>query len=237
MSMSHYLAPVCLFSIFGCASAFGLDANEEITDSAQGFDYLVYSVTWQPSFCVLKPETSGCDKPPQQFLTHGIWPYKNSTAEVTNRHPAFCNTAPSCTSAKNCDIDKKNLAQIAQKPAIARLVTASPADMFSHEWKKHGSCSGKSDTEYFDDIVNLRSAVQYDKPGFDQLIGQSPAFSTLKQLFPENTSFRCFVKDNKQYLHEVFYLIDRQGKPYTADKRLQIGIACNEQPTYVPGGA
>ena len=85
MKVSHALAPACLFSLLSCASAFALDANEEITDPVQGFDYLVYSVTWQPSFCVLKPDTAGCATPPQRFLTHGIWPYKNSTAEKTNR--------------------------------------------------------------------------------------------------------------------------------------------------------
>ncbi|WP_339491243.1 hypothetical protein [Pseudomonas rhizophila] len=58
-----------------------LDANEEITSSDIGFQYWVYSVTWQPSFCLLKPETAGCAQPPNKFLTHGIWPYNNSTAE------------------------------------------------------------------------------------------------------------------------------------------------------------
>lgn len=53
-----------------------LDANEEITPAEAGYRYLVYSVTWQPSFCKLKPATAGCDHPPTKFLNHGIWPYK-----------------------------------------------------------------------------------------------------------------------------------------------------------------
>lgn len=237
MKVSHALAPACLFSLLSCASAFALDANEEITDPAQGFDYLVYSVTWQPSFCVLKPDTAGCATPPQRFLTHGIWPYKNSTTEKTNRHPAFCNTAPGCQSTQACDISEDNLAQVTRELTSTNLVPDRPEAMFRHEWKKHGSCSGKSDRYYFADIVNLRKVVTFNQDAFNRVVGSSVVFSDLKRLFPENTSFRCFVRDNKQYLHEVFYLIDTQGKPYTTDKRLQIGIACNEQPTYVPGGA
>ena len=78
--------------------------------------------------------------------------------------------------------------------------------------------------------------MDFKKDAFNLLVGQSPVFSELRRLFPPNTSFRCFIKDGKQYLHEVFYLIDRQGAPYTADTTLQIGTACLEQPTYVPRG-
>lgn len=240
MKRPYRLAPVCLLALLASVSALGaakpLDANEEITDASQGFDYLVYAVTWQPGFCVLKPDIAGCATPPQRFLTHGIWPYRNSTAAKTNRHPAYCNTAPGCQNAQACDISEDNLAQITRELTFTNLVPEQPEAMFRYEWQKHGSCSGKSDRYYFADIVNLRKVVAFNQSAFNTLVGQSPVFSELRRLFPSNTSFRCFIKDGKQYLHEVFYLIDRQGAPYTADTTLQIGTACLEQPTYVPRG-
>ncbi|PWB31501.1 ribonuclease [Pseudomonas sp. SDI] len=230
---------VLLLSLSSCTTAFALDDNEEITDASTSNDYLVYSVTWQPSFCVLKPATPGCATPPAAFLTHGIWPYNKSTAEKTNRHPQFCNTAPSCQAGTTCEISAEHLTAITTDPQIARLVTADPAGMFKHEWKKHGTCSGKLDTDYFQDIVKLRKVVKFKnnqrEQAFNTWVGGSVDFATLKEAFPSNTSFRCFVKDDKQYLHEVFYLITADGQPYENDPTLQIGITCQQQPTFIPG--
>ncbi|MGU9859612.1 ribonuclease T2 family protein [Pseudomonas sp. LF245] len=214
-----------------------LDANEEITPSSAGFTYLVYAKTWQPSFCKLRPEVAGCDKPPQQFLTHGIWPYNDSVGQKTNRHPAFCNTAPSCQSTTACDISDAKLDQIANTPAIAQLVTVAPQGMFRHEWKKHGTCSGKTESDYFNDIVRLRKVGLYIEPMFDKWIGSSVTLAQMKNAFPTHASFRCFVLDGKQYLHEVFYSINPDGTPYKKDPSLQIGIPCTPGDIFIPSGA
>lgn len=217
-------------------SVLALDANEEITPSSEGYQYLVYAVTWQPSFCKLKPETSGCDKPPQKFLTHGIWPYNNSIGQKTNRHPAACNTAPSCESAAKCDIDENKLQEISNTPEIAELVTVAPQGMFRYEWKKHGTCAGKTESAYFKDIVRLREVVDYNEPMFNAWVGHSVEFDLLKTAFPNNTSFRCFMLEGKQYLHEAFYSINPDGTPYYDDGSLQIGIPCEPQETFIPRG-
>ncbi len=217
-------------------AVFALDTNEEITPAEAAYQYLVYSVTWQPSFCKLKPDTAGCDKPPAKFLTHGIWPYNNSSANKTNRHPAFCNTAPSCELGKECEISNSTLEKIASRPDIAALVPTNPQGMFKHEWKKHGTCSGKTEENYFNDIVTLRKAVSYNEAMFAAWVGRSVEFDELKAAFQSNVSFRCFVLDDKQYLHEVFYQINDDGTPYVNDAALQIGIACKSQETVIPGG-
>jgi filamentous hemagglutinin len=213
-----------------------LDLNEEITPPEAGYQYLVYAVTWQPSFCKLKPGSAGCDQPPEKFLTHGIWPYNDSTDQKTNRHPAFCNSAPGCMPGTPCELSETTLAKIIQDPKIAELVPANPQGLFRHEWQKHGTCSGKSGDDYFRDIVNLRPLVDYDQPKFNTLIGSNPTFDEIKAAFPRNTSFRCFVQDGIQYLHEVFYLIDPTGKPYQKDVSLQIGMPCTSQATLIPNG-
>lgn len=248
LTIGAVTSEVCLMknsygNIFAIAFALisngtlALDANEEITSSDIGFQYWVYSVTWQPSFCLLKPETAGCAQPPNKFLTYGIWPYNNSTAEKTNRHPAFCNSAPSCEQETECAINEKTLKQITHKPEIIELVTASPEAMFRHEWKKHGTCAGKTETNYFNDIVKLRKVVNYDESMFNSWIGGSVTFEKLRTAFPSNASFRCFVKDGKQYLHEVFYRITPEGEPYQEDAKLQIGIPCLAEETYIPTGS
>ncbi|WP_460134151.1 ribonuclease T2 family protein [Pseudomonas sp. S1_E04] len=218
--------------ILECNAVQALDNNEEITPANKG-EYWVYSVTWQPSFCKLKPKTTGCTSPPARFLTHGIWPYNHSTQEKTNRHPAFC----SCEQGTACEISSSDLKEIAGNPAIAKLVTPEPEGMFKHEWEKHGTCSGKTKEEYFNDIFKLRHVVRYNESMFEGWVGDSVTFDQLKKAFPDNASFRCFEQDGKQYLHEVFYRITDQGKPYEGDPSLQIGIPCKSQPTFVPDGA
>ncbi|MBI6632060.1 hypothetical protein YA0871_05260 [Pseudomonas paralactis] len=232
-----YLFATAMATLLISHGALGLDANEEITPSSEGYQYLVYAVTWQPSFCKLKPQTPGCDKPPQKFLTHGIWPYNNSLGQKTNRHPANCNTAPSCKSSTECDISEDKLNQISGNRAIAGLVTASPQGMFRYEWKKHGTCSNQTETDYFNDIVRLRKAVMYLEPMFNTWIGRSVKFDQLKNAFPTHASFRCFTLDGKQYLHEVFYSIYPDGTPYKGDPSLQIGIPCAPRETLIPSGS
>ncbi len=227
---------IALVALLVSHCALALDANEEITSSNEGYQYLVYAVTWQPSFCKLKPATAGCDKPPSKFLTHGIWPYNNSIGQKTNRHPAACNTAPSCKSTTECNISDEKLEQISSTPAIAELVTPAPQGMFRYEWNKHGTCSGQTESDYFNDIVRLRKSVLYIEPMFNKWIGSSVTFAQMKNAFPTHTSFRCFVLDGKQYLHEAFYSITPDGTPYKKDPALQIGIPCTHGEIFIPRG-
>lgn len=81
--------------------------------------------------------------------------------------------------------------------------------------------------------MNLRSVVKYNQ-AFNQYQGKSLDLEKLKSLFPANASFRCARHDKKQYLFEVFFLIDRQGRPYTEDQKLQIGEACQSEEIHIP---
>lgn len=234
MHISHRIAALALASI--CNTAQALDANEEITASDMGFQYLVYAVTWQPSFCRLKPETAGCDHPPADFLTHGIWPYNNSTRTKTNRHPAFCKTAPDGLPGSPREKHDGTLESMMGRRELSELLAADPRGMLEHEWKKHGTCSGKTEAEYFNAFVDLRKVVTYDVSAFNAWIGGRVMFDNIKAAFPPHTAFRCFVQNGEQYLHEVFYLITPNGAPYIEDGTLQIGTPCHSQETIIPKG-
>ena len=236
MKRTHLIA-TAMATLLLSHGAQALDANEEFTEADEPYQYLVYAVTWQPGFCKLRPATTGCDKPPQKFLTHGIWPYNNSVGEKTNRHPVSCNTAPSCKSTKECALSQDTLDAVAEDPQIAPLITVAPQGMLKDVWNKHGSCAGKTAQDYFADFANLRKVVTYNEPLFNSWIGTSVAFNKLKDAFPSNTAFRCFDLDGKQYLHEVFYMIKKDGsEPYEGNPSLQIGPACASKETYIPSG-
>ncbi|TBN46883.1 ribonuclease [Pseudomonas sp. BGI-2] len=232
--MNRLYASMALSAISLCAHA--LDPGEESMEAVPSakFDYLAYAVTWQPTFCMLKPATAGCDKPKNLFYTHGIWAYYNSTDQSANRHPSFCTKSVGCDqTGAVCELSKTVQDQAMADKVFSKIVTESPEYLMKHEWKKHGTCYGTSQIQYFEDFVNLRSAVKYN-PDFTQFQGKSLDLDSLKALFPPNTSFRCVSQGGKQYLFEVFYLIDRQGQPYTEDQKLQIGEKCQSRDIHIP---
>lgn len=236
--MRPLLAVVLLLALAGPTRALALDANEEASVDNPVVDFWVYSVTWQPTFCLMRPDTPGCDQAPQRLLSHGIWPYSKSNENFSNRHPQFCTSSPSCNKDA-CTMNEEQIEQVLANAPLRGLVTKEPKGMFAHEWRKHGTCSGVTMTEYFQALVDLRQKVVVIKdPGaFDAMIGQATEFSRIREAFPANTAFRCY-KDQagKQYLHEVFYLIDRQGNPYLDEKNLRIGVQCEDQATWIPRG-
>lgn len=215
--------------------AYALDPGEFSHEGApsKNFDYLAYAVTWQPTFCLLKPTTAGCDKPQNVFYTHGIWPYYNSTPDSANRHPSSCTASPGCEAEAACEISKPVQQQVLNLKGFSTIVATSPEGLMAHEWQKHGTCYGTDQQRYFEDFVNLRHVVEFEAK-FNQYQGKSLSLEKLKALFPLNTSFRCTRQNGKQYLFEVFFLIDRQGQPYTHDKNLQIGGRCQPQETFIP---
>lgn len=227
-----------LSSLILPGEVLALNDNEEAAANEPPAEFLVYAVTWQPTFCVMKPETPGCDRPPQRFLTHGIWPYSPSTDTYTNRHPQFCTSSPGCQGAKEaCDIGADDMQTVLSNPTLRALVTKEPEGMFRHEWKKHGTCSGKTKQAYFQDLVTLRPVVMFKHDRFESMIGEASEFSEIRKAFPTNTAFRCYRNsDGEQYLHEVFYLIKGDGQPYLPARPVEIGVQCLEQKTLIPGG-
>ncbi|MFJ4109859.1 hypothetical protein [Pseudomonas sp. NPDC089758] len=227
-----------LLTLVGATRVMALDRNEEAYVDAPPSTYLVYSVTWQPTFCIMRPSTAGCERAPQRFLTHGIWPYSESIGKLTNRHPQYCTQSPDCTDGEACAMSADDMNAVLANKALRDIVTREPMGMFAHEWRKHGTCSGKGMQAYFQDFVDLRKVVRFDNEAFNAMVGNATAFSKIRDAFPENTAFRCYQDpQGKQYLHEVFYLVDDNGTPYTEEKNLQIGVQCKAKQTWIPAGA
>ena len=224
-----------LLTLLGASRVMALDANEEAHVNAPPSKYLVYSVTWQPTFCLMKPSTPGCEEAPERFLTHGIWPYSESIGNLTNRHPQYCTNSPDCTNGEACAMRADEMSAVLANKALRAIVTSEPEKLFAHEWQKHGTCSGKRMQEYFQDFVDLNKVVSFDNDAFEAMVGHATEFSKIREVFPDNTAFRCYRdKQGKQYLHEVLYLVDEKGNPYTEETNLQIGVQCETQKTWIP---
>jgi ribonuclease T2 len=111
------------------------------------FDFYVLSLSWSPGFC----ETGGAQKQRRQceagsglgFVVHGLWP------QYESGFPSDCGPAGRSPS----------------RIAIEGAKGVYPdVNLARYEWRRHGTCSGKSPTDYFADVRRARDAIDIPPP-------------------------------------------------------------------------
>ena len=106
------------------------------------FDFYVLSLSWSPGFCA----TGGADRNQQQcsggqhlgFVVHGLWP------QYERGFPQDC--GPAGRSPSRVALDQAG--GVFPDIGLAR-----------YEWRKHGTCSGKSPSDYFADVRAARDLI------------------------------------------------------------------------------
>ncbi len=108
-----------------------------------GFDFYVLSLSWSPSWC-LENDPSGRSQQcaaenDHGFIVHGLWPQNEQG------YPEFCRTRESDRVPE----------------ALGRtLFDIMPSmGLIGHEWRKHGSCSGLGQKDYFTVLRAAREKV------------------------------------------------------------------------------
>lgn len=108
---------------------------------AGDFDFYVFSLSWSPGFC----DTGGAEKARDQcrggadlgFVVHGLWP------QYDQGFPSDC---PGVGSPSWLVLESTR--GLYPDIGLAR-----------YEWRKHGTCSGKSPTGYFADVRRAHDLV------------------------------------------------------------------------------
>lgn len=106
------------------------------------FDFYVLALSWSPTFC----QQGGASKSPDQcaaqanpgFVVHGLWPQNQ------HGYPSGCDSGARFPSRLALDSARG----VYPDEGLAR-----------HEWREHGTCSGKSPTDYFADVRRARDAI------------------------------------------------------------------------------
>ncbi len=121
------------------------DAQDRRQNEPGQFDFYVLSLSWSPSFCAANAERSfrrpdpQCGPRPYSFVVHGMWP------QYDRGFPEFCQVPA---------------------PRLSRNIVGSMLDLMPsprlvyHEWDRHGTCSGLSQSAYFDTIRKGRAVVK-----------------------------------------------------------------------------
>jgi ribonuclease T2 len=125
--------------LLGLAAAWPAAAQ---TAAPGAFDFYVLSLSWSPGFCA----TGGDQKAKDQcaagsglgFVVHGLWP------QYDHGFPGDCGPAGRSPSRQALD----TVRGVYPDEGLAR-----------YEWRKHGTCSGLSPTDYFSAVRRARDAV------------------------------------------------------------------------------
>lgn len=97
-----------------------------------GFDFYVLALSWSPSYCAAEgPDANrqqcGSDRP-YGFVVHGLWP------QFERGYP------------EDCDPRDRDVS----RGVVSGLLDIMPsAGLIRYEWRKHGTCSGLSQADYF----------------------------------------------------------------------------------------
>ncbi len=103
------------------------------------FDFYVLALSWSPGFCDSVDGSHDQCEPGKGlgFVLHGLWP------QYEHGFPSDCDGARSPS-----------------RIALERAKGLFPDERLArYEWRKHGTCSGKSPSDYFADVARAREAV------------------------------------------------------------------------------
>ena len=195
-------------------------SDKRLLDTAGDFDFYVMSLSWSPDYCA----GSNVDDPQQcsigkklGFVLHGLWP------QYTRGYPADCSSV--------------KLPADAQQKFPSLYPNSS---LYTHEWSKHGTCSGLTPIEYLTLAQTLRESivipVDYLKPDkafrttVDDL--KSAFIQANPTLSEEAIAVQC--SGSGRYLQEVRVCFSREGQPIACSQEvLKNGAKSCEQTNFL----
>lgn len=115
------------------ALAATLPAAARAQDRPGDFDFYVLSLSWSPTWCATDGQGSGSPQCRRGagfgFVVHGLWP------QYEEGYPESC---------------FEGRAPWAPDEIAAEMADLMPdRDLVFHEWRRHGTCSGLSQEDYF----------------------------------------------------------------------------------------
>ena len=103
------------------------------------------AISWQNAFCQTHQQKRECRnvKPTafsaSHFTLHGLWPQPRNRVNCKGAHKVF--------------LEKKLY------HTLLEVMPAAKSGLHKHEWKKHGTCYGKSQDAYFTDAIALLKQI------------------------------------------------------------------------------
>ena len=166
------------------------------------FDYFVLALSWSPSYCASdagqRDDTQCSPGRSFAFVVHGLWPQYNQG------WPENCPTTEAWVTQDNID------AMMGIMPSKKLII---------HEWKKHGTCAGVSQSDYFRATRLLFDKVKiparYLSPTADVITTPEQLVTdfvkTNKGLSVDMLSVQCGNSRDRARLSELRVCLDKRG--------------------------
>ncbi len=140
--MLNWLA-IAALSLFGFSGAGQAQGFGQRSSAPGDFDFYVLALSWSPGFCELDGDRARnreqCgDGAGLRLVVHGLWPQNE------RGYPSDCGPAG------------RSPSRIALEQAEGVFPTEGLA---RYEWRKHGTCTGSSPSEYFRDVRRARDKI------------------------------------------------------------------------------
>jgi ribonuclease T2 len=150
----RFVAALTLIAASGCSDSneaapptpiaipAGKPTPVSTSERGKGFDFYVLSLSWSPSYCEAEGEDANRQQcasgRPYAFVVHGLWP------QFERGFPQDCAT------------DRTDV----PRDVISRTLPIMPSTgLIRHQWRKHGSCAGLSQGDYFDVLQAARTRI------------------------------------------------------------------------------
>ncbi len=164
------------------------------TPAAPGKDrFLILAASWEPAFCEGAPDKLECTSmgnkrfDASHFSLHGLWPQES-----------YCGVSQTLR-----DLDEKGRwsqlppveLDAATRATLDQVMPGTRSQLERHEWIKHGTCSGLSQSAYFGVSILLLSALNGSpvRDLFADSIGRKLTAGQIRNAF--DTSFGAGAGD------------------------------------------
>jgi ribonuclease T2 len=165
------------------------------------FDYFVLALSWSPTYCATAGRNDVTQCSPGRkfaFVLHGLWP------QYQNGWPESCETTESWVPQETID------AMMAIMPSRKLII---------HEWKKHGTCAGVSQADYFRAARLLYEKVKiparYLSPTADVITTPEQLVTdfvkTNRDLTADMIAVQCGNARDRARLAELRICLDKRG--------------------------
>lgn len=156
----------------------------------EGFDFYVLSLSWSPSYCEAEGEEANRQQcatdRPYAFVVHGLWP------QFERGFPESCRT------------DERDVSNATLRTLYDLMPSAG---LIRHQWRKHGSCSGLDQDDYFAVLRAARETVsipqEFRRLDAYRTLDPDDAEAAFLKANPSLSSDAVAVTCDRRYLREV----------------------------------
>ena len=171
-------------------------------ERAGEFDYYVMALSWSANWCAIEGDARNspqCNSSEDHgWILHGLWP------QFHRGYPSFCQTA---------------------KRPPSRGLTADMEDIMGtaglawHQWKKHGTCTDLSATDYY--ALSRRAYATVTRPSIFRKLDRPVKL-------PASVVEDAFLKENPALTRDSITITCRQG--YFQEARICLSRDLNPVP-------